>query len=315
VNVGDIGRSVEQPDRAALDFGQPSAVLRDTMSGKIVLKIPYRMVSANTTADGKYLVTPHGTALDLWSLVTGKKARTLRLVPGREEISGYTQVAFSPDDKTLAVLTSDTGQTSLLELWDIPSGTRRAISTGQPPVGGQTRFLDQTSEVRTSPTTAEPEFPPPDQGVVDAATGKRLTAPNFAMDKPLAVNNNGLIGAKRPRSEDHALGRKITPASCRPRLTGDTAAFSPGGRLLAVADGADQIQLWDLTRKQPLGGPLNSLYHTEQDISTIRSLNFTPDGSTLLSVDDFGRIRTHPITPHKIKNALCTRCCRRRRAS
>ncbi|MGW2155799.1 hypothetical protein [Nonomuraea sp. NPDC001699] len=91
-----------------------------------------------------------------------------------------------------------------------------------------------------------------------------------------------------------------------PSVGGSPAAFSPEGRLLAVADATDQIQLWDVTAGLPLGLPLSGFFHPEDPLgnSSLNSLAFAPDGSAVLTIDR-ARLRTHLIAPDKIKSALC----------
>jgi WD40 repeat protein len=267
------------------------------------------------SADGRLLAagSPNGD-IEIWDVRSATRKGTL--ATHHQLLSGFTPIAFSPDDKTLAVLTNDTRQASLLELWDIAAQTRRAASTGQPHPRGQDQILagEQTDSVRILfGDHGRAVISAPDQGVVDAATGSRLTAPNFASSKPAALNNNGLIAMESVEQKvtlwDGRSLRQVgnTTLSGASGVSGVPAAFSPDGRLLATADTADQIQIWDIARKQALGGPLSGLYRTKGRIglSTIRSLAFAPDGSTILAIDDHGRLRSHPIAAGKIKAALC----------
>lgn len=62
-------------------------------------------------------------------------------------------------------------------------------------------------------------------------------------------------------------------------------AFSPDGVTLATANSANAIQLWDVSRRAPLGKPLEG--HNDE----IWSLAFSPDGTTLASASHDGSVR------------------------
>lgn len=278
------------------------------------------VVADELSTDGRLLAVAHPNGdIEIFDVPSATRKATLATHQHleNEPFTGDTaKIAVSPDSKTLAVLTNGNGKASLLELWDIASRTRRATSTGQPPAGGQDRTQSQaqTFSVRILFSgDGRTVVSAPDQGVVDVATGRRLTAPNFAVGTPEAENKNGLLAAANDADHKISLwdGRSL-------RLVDDTtlggspeapSAFSPDGRILAVADQTtNQIRLWDLTRRQALGGPLNGFFIPKEYNGTgmITRLAFTPDGSAVLAVDTAGRLRTHLVAPGKIKAALCT---------
>jgi WD40 repeat protein len=276
------------------------------------------VVADELSTDGRLLAVAHPNGdIEIWDVPSATRKATLATHQNLENqaFDDAVQIAFSPDGRTLAFLTNGNGKASLLELWDIASRTRRVASTGQPPTGGQDRTQSdaQTFGVRILFSgEGRTVVSAPDQGVVDVATGRRLTAPNFAVGIPEAVNKNGLVAAANDADHKISLwdGRTLrrvddTTLSGSPETP---SAFSPDGRILAVADPTtNQIRLWDLTRRQALGGPLNGFFRAEESTSaaTITRLAFTPDGSAVLAIDTAGRLRTHLVAPGKIEAALC----------
>ncbi|MEV0400681.1 WD40 repeat domain-containing serine/threonine-protein kinase [Actinoallomurus sp. NPDC050550] len=277
-----------------------------------------RVLADELSTDGRLLAVAHPNGdIEIWDVLSATRKATLATHQNLENEASddLVQVAFSPDNRTLALLTSGDRKASLLELWDIASRTRRAASTGQPPAGGQDGLQAdfQTLGVRILFSGhGRTVVSAPDQGVVDVATGRRLTAPDFAVGTPEAVNKNGLVAAANEADHKISLwdGRSLrrvddTTLSGSPEAP---SAFSPDGRILAVADQTtNQIRLWDLTRRQALGGPLNGFFLPEKYNGTgmIARVAFTPDGSAVLATDTAGRLRTHLVAPGKIKAALC----------
>ncbi|MFF5207893.1 protein kinase [Streptosporangium sp. NPDC000396] len=107
-------------------LSEPDATgLWDTATGRRLVRIPYLLGSVEETPDGRYLIAPHETSLDLWDLRTGRKARTLRSVTGTERISG---IALSPDRKLFAftqgdrlgLLPFDQLTTAQVKWWTVP---------------------------------------------------------------------------------------------------------------------------------------------------------------------------------------------------
>ncbi|WP_433515158.1 hypothetical protein ACQP2T_05830 [Nonomuraea sp. CA-143628] len=265
-------------------------------------------VEYRLSSDGRLLASVEDDGdTYIWDVATARRKTVLRT---RFGLADFGSVTFSPDGRTLAALTKDSsGNASLLTLWDIASGAPRASVAGQPTAGQYGPFGISIWDYRVFfSRDGRTVISASDQGVVDASTGERVVPPNSGMDRPVALSPTGVL------ADYHYDSGKLTlrnSGTLQPEkqvsIGGAPAAFSPDGGLMAVADTANQIQLWDIATDRPLGSPLAGF---EPDASTLkvsslRSLAFTLDGSTVLAVDDHSRLRTHLIAPGKIKDALC----------
>ncbi|MDX6742465.1 serine/threonine-protein kinase [Actinocorallia sp. A-T 12471] len=242
--------------------------------------------------------------LDLWDARTGQKLRTI--ATGRRFVREQP-LAFSPDGRTLATLTYDDGPT-VLDLWDVPTGTLRATSRGVP----TEKFLGSGFNLTGDPKVL---FSPDgktvvsagDQGVVETATGERLVEPSD-LYSARAMSRDGVVASAEEDTVRFWNAETLTPGDSAAIGTGPaTMAFSPNG-LLAVSDGTARIRLYDPARKRPLGIPLPGYYvpPAYATISQATSLAFTPDATHLLTTDPEGRLRTHLISPALLHTALCT---------
>lgn len=143
-----------------------------------------------------------------------------------------------------------------------------------------------------------------DQGVVDVATGRRLLDLGTELPHPMALSANGVLADVARDNmltlyEDQTYQRRTSAHIDigAPRWM----RFSPDGNILAIAEtSSGRIQLWHVPSKSPYGPALTGFPRTE-----VQTLAFTPDGSTVLALDDEGRLRTHLIAPDRIKAALC----------
>ncbi|GAA4629103.1 hypothetical protein GCM10023196_048380 [Actinoallomurus vinaceus] len=281
--------------------------------GELPLTPPTVTGRSRANSDGLYALSDDGRLLanirengdiEIWDVASAARKTTLTT---HRKLSSRTPVAFSPDGRTLAVVTL-AGYTTRLELWDVRSGTLRATSTGQrqdrsPAVA--ISQLDDTSQILFS-RDGRTVIPAPDQGVIDVATGRRLIAPSTGLLKPRALSKDGILA-------DHQFGAMISLWNARKtlrrlsdvRLDVDLVTwmrFSPDGRLLAIADPAGRIWLWDVANGRAYGLPLTG---STDPAGGVKTLAFTPDGSAVLALDGEGRLHTHLIAPDKIKAALC----------
>ncbi|MEU0479319.1 protein kinase [Streptosporangium sp. NPDC006013] len=257
--------------------------------------------------DGRLLAVITGNGgIDIWDVVSATRRTTLAT---RHQLSD-SPFAFSPDGRTLAVLTKDdTGkEASLLELWDVASGTRRAAVSGRPAAGQFEPFGIYTAVYRILfSRDGRTVVSAPDQGVIETATGKRLVPPNPGVSQPMTLSANGLLANNHYHGRLTLWDGRSLQRVGTATIGGAPAAFSPDGHLLAVADGSNQVRLWDVTTSRPLGLPLAGFFHPKDSlgVSSLKSLGFAPDGSAVLAIDSRGRLRTHLIAPDKIKTVLC----------
>ncbi|ROO91039.1 protein kinase-like protein [Actinocorallia herbida] len=257
--------------------------------------------------DGSLLADARGDGrLDLWDLRSGTKLRSL--ATGRKFVQEQP-LAFSPDARTLATLTFDGENPTVLDFWDVASGTLRATSKGVSTQGylGAGHSISGDPKVLFSPdgSTVVSAL---DQGVVEVATGERRLPPT-TLESARAISADGVVAAAEEDTVRFWDGRTLTPGDGA-NIGSDpaTMAFSRDG-LLAVSDGAGRIRLYDVAGKRLLGSPLTGHYVDPRytTISHARSLAFTPDSSHIVSTDAEGRVRADLIAVEPLRAALCAR--------
>ncbi|WP_169978153.1 hypothetical protein [Microbispora sp. H10836] len=254
--------------------------------------------------------------IEIWDVASASRKATIatRHNPDRYDFP----MAFSPDNRTLALLTGGSRSElaklaagpSVLEFWDLASGSLRATSKGMADdnyiifsQGGGPKILF-SQDGRTVVSAA-------DQGIVEVATGKRLVEPSgLDLKAPKALSGSGLVA----EADDTVItiwdGRRLQP-KYDARLGGETGqemAFSPDGQLLATTDTTGQIRLWDVINRRPFGLPLTGFYERPEggSRSMVNGLAFSPDGSAVLSITIGGHLRTHLIGATQIMKILCT---------
>ncbi|MDP9869650.1 MULTISPECIES: WD40 repeat domain-containing serine/threonine protein kinase [Streptosporangium] len=256
------------------------------------------------SADGKLLASSFRRSgkVEIWDVASATRKTTLQT---GHPINDRLPLRFSPDGRTLAVLTIPTSLTSL-ELWDVASGTLRVKSAGaqvEPgqSVGGEPRVLF-SPDGRTV-------ISGPDQGVVDVATGKRVLAPNLELDPAMARSRDGLVAVVDRDKVGFWDARTLRHRyDVLPGVElGRAVAFAPDGKVLALADTTGRIRLWDVPNRRALGLPLSGFLTSKADAGPdeIRTMAFSADGTVLAAVDDDGRLRTHLVALDKVKSALC----------
>ncbi|MEV4383535.1 WD40 repeat domain-containing serine/threonine protein kinase [Streptosporangium sp. NPDC049644] len=257
------------------------------------------------SSDGKLLASSFRSSgkVEIWDVASATRRITLQT---GHAISDRVPLRFSPDGRTLAVLTSPTISSTLFELWDVASGALRVKSAGIPLEFGQ--GIDSELRVLFSPD-GRTVLSGPDQGVLDVATGRRVLAPNLEMSPAKARSRDGLvvvvdkdkIGFWDARTLRHRYD--VLPGA----EPGNAVAFAPDGKVLALADTTGRIRLWDVPNRRALGLPLAGFLTPKDKVGPdkITTMAFSADGAVLAAVDDAGRLRTHLIAPDKVKSALC----------
>jgi RNA polymerase sigma factor (sigma-70 family) len=215
--------------------------------------------------------------LHVWDVATGKLVSRLRE-------GGVTQVAFSPDGKTLVVGTQPGGQEShRYRLWDLETGRER-LGLGQldRPTSalafspdGKILFACEEFIVSTWDTTTGAP------GKTYAETARPISAFALSRDgKSLAVITDAgdkvvLVGTTRPTRLEFARKGRLFNA----------IAFSPDGKRVAAAAAYEPPVFFDTeTMKE---------FPTAEapEVDSAREIVFRPDGKELLTLDRTGEVR------------------------
>ena len=257
-----------------------------------VWNLPPTTLTGPTSAVGAVAFSRNGRVL-----ATGSNDDSVRLwdvanpaypAPLRPPLTGATaaiqSLAFSPDDRTLAVASDDS-----IRLWDV-ADPARPFPLGTPLTGftglvrsvafspdGSTLAAGSNDETIRLWDVADPAAPVP--------LGVPLTGFTESV-RSVAFSPNGLTLAAGGNDDSVRLWNVADPANptpLGPPLYGHTnyvisVAFSPNGKVLASSSGDDTVRLWNVANAAhttPIGRALTG------PTDTIWGVAFSPDGQTL----------------------------------
>ncbi|MEU7990364.1 serine/threonine-protein kinase [Streptosporangium canum] len=261
-------RAELEPERRLISIiGPDRLVIRPPAGGDPLVSVAGTELEGTVSPDGRWAaVAGRQGTVEVWDLTAGRRTFSRRIdgpVSLRGE-RGAPQIAFSPDGATLAV----GGDTSIV-LLDPAGGKQRGehfASTG----GGSLRFspdgrflAEQADDAlylwKVADRTISAQFPL-------ATFGRaRFTADSRTLRYPTEYGSVVSVDISTVTHTD-------TLNVPRERSGWESAAFAPGGRVLAYAN-LGVARLWDPTRLAPIGGPLTA------DAGSAGV--FSPDGRTL----------------------------------
>jgi WD40 repeat protein len=293
------------PDGKTLAIGCPDnhVRIRDVANGKELHQLDQdtNIASLAYSSDGKLLaIKPFGEApVGLWDTATGKLVRKLGEPVDANANNffwngndGQAEIAFSPDDKLLAVGSSKHGT---IRLWDVATGKDAVPTSGHT---ASVRGLAISADGKTVTTWADDAS----FRQWERATGKevRKVALPSGVSAP-AVSPNGehfAVGSLDGAVHiwDLAAGKEERTLQLQPKqqfnmLPGGAAgmAFSPDGKTLAVRHVDATLHRWALadgkeapsisTRTEPEGQPAIIFYN-----GIAPGIAWTPDGSLIATV-------------------------------
>jgi WD40 repeat protein len=280
---------------------QSEISLREKKQG--ALQLPYPML--DLSAAGKVVALKKGGGgLSLFDLGAGKLLRSF----GSRQL---TEARFSPDGKLLAVPSDDDPRTGGLEIWDVAAGEvfqriEATFSIKKFSFSPDSKLLvtghldamkksEKKSNLEKAPDTTFLTI-----GIWDLAAAKRLhewtsqTEGQLAAlvfspdgDRIAAAREDGGVQIWAPSSGKelvHVLGPKKMAG--RPYEGPFALAFSPGGRILAVAwnvnprsENGVRTDTWSLQLLEGFSG--QEIRKFELEMKSGHCLAFAPDGRTL----------------------------------
>ena len=219
------------------------------------------------SADGKTLASASkDSTLRLWDTQSGGLRKTLPLTHPQEIL----EMAFSPDGSTLATWCWDN-----IFLWDVQTGERRKVLTGESDVVNSMAFSPDSKTFASAMNNGTIRL-------WNIQTGElsRILIGHTYYVFCVAFSPDGKMLASGSYDGTLRLWDGET-GELRNTHTGYTSevanvAFSPDGNTLAGAMGNDTVGLWDAQT-----GTLRRLLKIQPQTHEIKSVIFSPDGTVL----------------------------------
>ena len=190
---------------------------------------------------------------------------------------GYrTQVAFSPDGKTLATGGSD----NQIRFWEVATGRQqRAIAAHRAGAGvSRLSYFSDGKTLVSSGWASDPEVK-----LWDVATGMQVqTVPVSEHGITVAsISPNGKLLAWSGGGDTHLhdVGGKREVRVWPSVGAVDSAAFSPDGKLLATAQGGGIVQFWDVAT----GEKVRDIFAKQTTVTGSQAVAFSRDGAILVT--------------------------------
>ncbi|MCX4967031.1 hypothetical protein OHA98_19870 [Streptomyces sp. NBC_00654] len=291
--AGMVGSMVFSPDGQTLAtaFGTNNTPVRlwDTSTGRLRRSLDKQANETTSLAfspDGHTLATGGADhTVRLWDTATGSSVASL---PGHTDI--VSSVVFSPDGHTLA--TGSWDQT--VRLWDMTATRTRAVLAGE-----------AVSDVTFSPdgrSLATASSFPTQLDRWDIASRK----PRLRVSIPFKTPGTVVFGPDRRTVLDVGFpdgGVALWDADTgHPRLSIDTkdvkgVELSPDGRTLGIHH-SEMLEIWDLAAHRPRKKIPEAL------TDYVSSFAFSPDGHTLATERDDGKVRLWDMATGRLRRTL-----------
>ena len=226
--------------------------------------------------------------VQLWDATTGAPVG-----PRLPQANLVLALAFSPDGTRLAVgTTNDRAKTnSQVRLWDLR--TYQPIGSPMRHLdGGSTTFVAFSPDGRTLLSVSDDGLTWRWDALTTEPIGKPIRHPTGFMGAVFHPDSRAVLTGTKDGTarlwDIRTVGTHL--AAGQPSERDDCAALCPDGTAFAAGYADGMTRLWDLTTGGPIGPPL---YHR----GPVLAVAFTPDGRTLLSVDNTADIRTWTVPP------------------